>query len=423
MLCIDRAIMFCLSLLILVLPIARTITVRSIAIGAAFILLIARIIVSKKHGFVKTSLELPLAAFATAAIVSFFSSIDVGQSLKEFWREFITPVIVLCTVYLSIQNKKSALILCCTLLFGSLIFSLYSFFDFYRHDGTWLHMTYKAGGLRDPGGGEAAGLYHTLVIPFIFWGLFYTKERGYRFALIMLLILNAAALYITFTRASYLALAAEAFVALFLLLSQNRFGKRLAIALVILLLSAVLPVMLTFKGMNIPTINEFITMSPEEIVVKYAEEERTGAGHRLAMWKTALEKISEDPLHPHGYGRFLFGRVVRNEGNKDFIYSQVHNTFIGMAFELGLQGFLVFLWMILSFAFFFLKKLRQPFQDKDSLPRYFSAAMLTMMSGYWVNNFFGSFDAGDSKLLFMLLLGIGAALTHRLPLLGEENAS
>jgi len=38
-----------------------------------------------------------------------------------------------------------------------------------------------------------------------------------------------------------------------------------------------------------------------------------------------------------------------------------------------------------------------------------------MMAGYWVNNFFGSFDGDDSKLLFMMLLGIGMAVMHRLP--------
>ena len=52
---------------------------------------------------------------------------------------------------------------------------------------------------------------------------------------------------------------------------------------------------------------------------------------------------------------------------------------------------------------------------KEDMPQYFSASLITMMAGYWVNNFFGSFDGDDSKLLFMMLLGIGMAVMHKLP--------
>jgi O-antigen ligase len=129
------------------------------------------------------------------------------------------------------------------------------------------------------------------------------------------------------------------------------------------------------------------------------------------MWKVAIEKISQNPFYSHGYGRFLFGKTVRNENNRYFIYPQVHNTFIGITFELGIQGLIIFLWMIGTFFIVCWKYWRKA---KDNWIKYFSISLFTMMIGYWINNFFGSFDGDDTKLLFMLLLGIGMAVMHRL---------
>ncbi|MEK6615739.1 MAG: O-antigen ligase family protein, partial [Bacteroidota bacterium] len=164
---------------------------------------------------------------------------------------------------------------------------------------------------------------------------------------------------------------------------------------------------------KMPSLEEYFKMSPEEIQKKYSAD--VGAGYRLAMWKTALEEISENPFYPHGYGRFLFGKTLRNDKNKQFIYPQTHNTFIGVFFELGIQGFLIFLWMIGTFVYVCWKYWHT---TKDGIPCFLSASLLTMMAGYWINNFFGSFDGDDSKLLFMMLLGIGMAIMRRLP---KEN--
>lgn len=418
---LEQTVLFCLCVLVFVLPVAHTITVRSFAIGIAIAGLLARFYMSGYFRHIKTPFELPLLLFLIAIVASLPTSVDLHKSLKELWREFLTPVAVFYTVYYAIRNEKDVTTIMKVLFIGSLLFSLYSFMDFQMNDGSWTRSTYRAGGLRDPGGGAAAGLYHTTVMPFIFFGVLYAKDNKHRLALAALLIINTAALYITFTRASYLAFGVEAIVVLLLFISEKRFRKYLAPSAIIVFFSIILLAGLAFRGVSFPTASEFIRMSPEEIASKFAQEERTGTGHRLAMWKTALDKISEGPFKPHGYGRFLFGRTVRNENNKDFIYSQVHNTFIGMAFELGLQGLAVFLYMILSFAFLIFMVWKQNVKEKNSLRHCFAGAVLAMMAGYWVNNFFGSFDAGDSKLLFMILLSMGAALGYKLPQSGGSE--
>ncbi|MEK6651916.1 MAG: hypothetical protein AABY50_03200, partial [Nitrospirota bacterium] len=194
---IDNAIMLCLGILIFILPVAHTATIRSLALYIPIILLILRYSLTKNLIWRTTSFEWKFLAFFAVAAASLITSVDQRQSLKEIWGELITPIILFYTVYLSIRKERNAVLLLKILFLGSLVFSIYSFYDFQKHGGSWTGDAYRAGGLRDPGGGEVAGLYHTMVIPFLFWGLFYFKNRWQRIGLSALLIVNMAALHIT----------------------------------------------------------------------------------------------------------------------------------------------------------------------------------------------------------------------------------
>ena len=408
---IDNAIMLCLGILIFILPVAHTATIRSLALYIPIILLILRYSLTKNLIWRTTSFEWKFLAFFAVAAVSLITSVDPRQSLKEIWGELITPIILFYTAYLSIRKERNAVLLLKILFLGSLVFSIYSFYDFQKHGGSWIGDNYRAGGLRDPGGGEVAGLYHTMVIPFLFWGLSYFKNRWQRIGLSVLLIVNMAALHITFTRAAVVALWVQVVLIIALLLSEKRWIWSFLIAVFILTATLVYAERKMFRAdhaYKIPSFREYIKMTPEQIAGPSAK----AVEKRLAMWKTAIEKISENPFHAHGYSRFLFAKVVRNEKNEHFIYPQVHNTFIGIVFELGVQGLIIFLWMIGAFIWVCFKNWKK---SSDNLSRYLSAALLTMMCGYWVNNFFGSFDGDDSKLLFMLLLGMGMAVMNKLP--------
>lgn len=408
---IEFVVLSLLSILIFVLPIAHTATIRSFAMFTPMVLLILKYYITKDFKWVKTSFELPFIAFFIVAVISIFTSVDRHETLKEIWGELIVPILLFYTVYYAIKDKNEAFILVKVLFISSLIFSLYSFYDFYRHGGKFFTVVYKAGGLRDPGGGEVAALYHTMVIPFIFWALFYWKNNKEKIFLFILLIVNLLAFHITFVRAGMLALGFQAIFITGILLIERRWILSIFILIILIFGSYLYVDKKMFREMHyekIPSINEYLKMSPEEI----AGTNPSSMRQRLAMWKVAIEKISENPFYPHGYGRFLFGKSVRNENNKHFIYPQVHNSFLGVAFELGIQGLIVYLWMITVFFIICWKYWKKSINTDI---KYFSASLLTMMIGYWINNFFGSFDGDDSKLLFMILLGIGMAVMHRIP--------
>jgi O-antigen ligase len=411
---IDNTVLFCLSILIFVLPIAHTATIRSFALFTPAALLVFRYYLTKDFRWIKTSFELPFMAFFIAAAASLMTSVDSHESLKEIRGELLTSILLFYISYFAVKKNNDGILLTYVLFTGSLMFTIFSFHDLYSEGGSLFEAIYRAGGLRDPGGGEVAGLYHTMVIPFLFWGMFYFRKVSQRIALSVLFIINLIGLHITFTRAAYLALIIQIILAGILLLRKRRWITGSVILIVIFLTGFAYTENKLIRGQEnlrkMPSFEEYFKMSPEEIEKTYSAD--VGAGHRLAMWKTAIEEIAKNPFYPHGYSRFLFGKAVRTDKNKHFIYPQVHNTFIGITFELGVQGLVVFLWMIGAFAWVCW---RYWVAAKEDMPQYFSASLLTMMTGYWVNNFFGSFDGDDSKLLFMMLLGMGMAVMHKLP--------
>ncbi|MGC8796882.1 O-antigen ligase family protein [Thermodesulfovibrio sp. 3462-1] len=398
-----------LCVLIFVLPIAHTATIRSVAMFTPMLLLFGRYFIAKDFKWIKTSFELPFFAFFLMAIISIFTSVDRHETVKEIWGELIVPILLFYTTYYAIENKNHAFILLKALFIGSLVFSLYSFYDFYQHGGKFFTVVYKAGGLRDPGGGEVAALYHTMVIPFIFWALFYWENTKEKILLFFIFLINLVAFHITFVRAGMLALAFQTVFIIGILLREKKWILSIFLAIILIFtvhLYVEKKMLRELHNEKIPSIKDYIKMSPEEI----AGTNPSSMKQRLAMWKTAIEKIAENPFYPHGYGRFLFGKTVRNEKNKHFIYPQTHNTFIGITFELGIQGLVVFLWIIGKFFFVCCKYW---YKYKQSIVKYLSVSLITMMIGYWINNFFGSFDGDDSKLLFMMLLGIGMAIMHK----------
>ncbi|RNC68936.1 MAG: O-antigen ligase family protein [Desulfuromonadales bacterium] len=411
----GRLSLFSLCLLMFILPIAHTATLRAVGVVGVLLVLLYRVCIRRNIRWTRTGFEYPFLAFCLAALVSVPFSSNIRESLGEIKGEVFLAMFLFYGAYLLLDREEDVLLLVKVLFAGSLVFSLYSFYDFYRHDGSFFVHTYRAGGLRDPGGGECAALYHCMVIPFLFWGIFYCRQRWQSVGLFVLFLINLVGLHMTFTRAAYLALGVQFIVATVMLLVNRRWVA----GFLMLSFLVVGGVAYTQKQMfrelqteSMPSLEEYMYRTPVEI----AGPNPSSMKIRFAMWKTAIDEIAKNPFRPHGFGRFLFGAQVRTLQNNHFIYDQTHNTFLGMWFELGLLGFLAFMWMIGSFLHACWRFWRA---SADSLAHWFAAGLMTMMAGYWVNNFFASFDADDAKILFMLLLGMGMALMRRIPVRKE----
>lgn len=413
---IDRVILLFLGVLIFVLPIAHTVTIRALAFYIPLFLLMIKYYLTRDFKWISTSFEWPFLAFFIVVLASLPTALNFSGSLKEIRAEVVIPILYFYTAYYALRGERDGAILLKILLFGSLMFSIYSLYEFHVHKGTWLEATYRVSGVK--GAIEASGLYHVMVIPFLFWGLFYFRKSWQRLCLVGLLTANLLALHVTFTRAAYFALGMQAVCITGLLLIKRRWVLSISIIVIIGLIGTFYVEKKLFRELQtggIPSIEVYLQLKPKEI----AGLSSNPMTERLTMWRIAIDEIAKNPFYPHGFGRFSFSEAVHNESNRHLLtYPHVHNTFIGMAFELGMQGLIVFLWMIGTFFMLIFKKW---YKSTDSFSTFISASLLTMMFGYWVSNFFQNMDADDPKLLFMLLLGIGMAVLHRIPKEQEEQ--
>ena len=107
-----------------------------------------------------------------------------------------------------------------------------------------------------------------MVIPFLFWGLSYFKNRWQRIGLSFLLVVNMAALHITFTRAAVIALWVQVVMIIALLLSEKRWIWSFLIAIFILTATLVYAEKKMFRedhAYKIPSLREYLKIAPEQI--------------------------------------------------------------------------------------------------------------------------------------------------------------
>src|SRR4030067_1925034 len=80
---IDNIILFCLSVLIFVLPIAHTASIRAFCIIFAIIMWIGKMVIEKRLLYERTPLDIPNLAFLLLALISSLTAIDPKYSLSE----------------------------------------------------------------------------------------------------------------------------------------------------------------------------------------------------------------------------------------------------------------------------------------------------------------------------------------------------
>ncbi len=406
---IDRFMLFCLATYTFILPIGHIITVRETAYYLALALLLIRCYLNKDFKWVPTSFEWPFACFVLVSLASIPTSIDVHYSLRQFLSQVLIPIGAFYIVYYSIRYERDAVLLIGVIIFANLVFSIAAIREFVAHNGSLFQATYRVYGIKEAI--EANGLYQAMVTPFILFGFLYLKKKWQKAGMLLVLGINIFVLHVTFTRAAYVALGAELLVVSALFFSKKRWIHGLVIMILLLLAGSVCVKEKLFREaqtMEIPSLGQVMGYNRSEM----AGLATTSTGQRLVLWKITADEIAEHPFRPEGLGRFNFHKIILQKHYDTFInYDHTHNTFLSMALELGVQGFIVFMWMIITFMTSVWKGWKR---SAEGLPEYLSASLFVMMTGYWVNNFFENHDVDDIKLLFMVMLAVGMAVLSRL---------
>jgi O-antigen ligase/Flp pilus assembly protein TadD len=247
-------------------------------------------------------------------------------------------------------------------------------------------------------------------------GLILSKEKVFnRFFLLLILVIMSTALFLTFTRGSYLAIALSIPVILFLYYrsssndTNKQYYKKIILyflLLVIIALAAIyVPHPLNKKNTPLGKLRNRVTI----------ESLTSGSSilRRVATWKFTWMMVEDYPLLGSGLGTYNYhtlkyqAEFFAKDNNRD-IYphgraAQAHNEYLQLWSELGIIGLLVFLWIVVSYYHYILKYL-QLMKNKEKAITIGLAAGVTAVL---VDAIFGfPLQLAASLSLFWMFLGL-----------------
>lgn len=238
-------------------------------------------------------------------------------------------------------------------------------------------------------------------------------RRIYSFAGILLLSLPVNYIYFARTRAAWAALIVASLFFLFGIIRSDVLRKRFFAGWGILKTTAKVLAVLFIAMVGIPLLvknfkKEAVTTST--FVPRNALSSKT-LSIRKTMWKNSLPMIKASPLIGHGMGNFkIFYPLFHKTVVEDLNFSEkrqpqnVHNDFIQKFVELGLIGFISFVFIFISFYYMVYKVLK-----KSSSPESGLMALLIGTGGtvyVIVANFSFPMECATITFFFFTLYGV-----------------
>lgn len=171
-----------------------------------------------------------------------------------------------------------------------------------------------------------------------------------------------------------------------------------------------------------PYLREEVVGRAETIYAPKNKADESGSG-RTEIWKAAGRTAAENPLLGIGFGAFgtISQELILTTPGVDLEsvqdrqvgdYYVAHNTYIGLAADLGLTGLLLYLGLMISTA----QHLRRTAARAAALGRPFvgrvAHALLLGLASWAVTSFFLS---GETSRMFWIVVGLSLALPKLLP--------
>jgi O-antigen ligase len=274
------------------------------------------------------------------------------------------------------------------LLLGNILMVGYGIFDFFRDGGQIFNRDIRATSLHS--GLGTFSTYLVTIIPYVFAAIFFLREKSHRFSILILLSLNLFALLLTYSLGSWLAIIVLAIVAGWFFAPRKVFIPFLLLFGLLIFLGA--PQKVSYYYDRFTASN----LSPDFF------------NTRWILAKFSMEKIKETPLQMNGFGRRTFAKKFQDfvEKYKGALMWHAHNTFLNVAIQTGLQGLLIFCFLLYRMLKYFLER-----GKSGGLPitRYYSLATFLMIITFFVRNLSDDFFIDDSALLFWLIIGAAMA--------------
>ena len=396
---LQLLILACLVLLAFGLPISKITSSRDWGILGGFGFWLIYMGVTGKWSWTRTALDLPLALFFAAGLVSLATAIDPGYTLHELRGEMLKGIMTYYLAVNTVRTEKRGRVLGWALVAGIFFMDAYGLVHFLIDSGSFLTATVRENSLHR--GCQEFSTYLVQTAPFLIIGWMWSDRRRLKIVLGALFILHVVAVYITFSRMAILALALE--VTLFLIIIGIPWKAVAAGGIAVLVaLSIVMP-----RPVFLLDNDKVSGLDVGRVTI-------TGLkGSRIELWKKALGYVAESPFAGFGFGRQAYSIYFPELKKKHKNLWHAHNTLINLTLEMGVQGLVFFLFILYRI----LRSLwpgadRSPPWLKGGVAPAFTASVWVMTIGYFFRNMTDDIYNNDAALLFWLL--VGAAFSFKI---------
>jgi O-antigen ligase len=384
---VQGGLSIALMLFLFSLPLAFITAVREIALGLAVFFQVM-IMVLNRQGFPgKTPLDWPLWAWLGVALLSLIWAVNPVYSFNEIKGEIFKGLVTYYLIFYSLNQEDRLKQIYLTLVLSNLLMVFYNLQDFYSQGGSLFAFTIRARSLHS--GYGSFGTYLITVFPFLLIGSFSPPLKKFRWVLWGLILLNLFCIYITFGRAMWLAVALEVAV-LGIIFKWKRIALIMVLGLLVFFLF--IPRTVWFHGEKL--------QSTEEI----SSQSIGGTGGDLVdIWKLSFTFLQERPFQGIGFGRNSFSEAFTDfRASHQPLLWHAHNTFLNIFFQTGIQGLMIFLWLVICILYYLFQRSKEGI---NSWPDMMALATGTMVIGFFMRNLFDDFYVDDSALLFWFLVG------------------
>ena len=248
----------------------------------------------------------------------------------------------------------------------------------------------------------------TMFLPFNLWLYSEAPTRGSKRYLLLSTIVFLLAIYLSYTRACYVAVCIEIIVYVCLKMRGMKLAIPLAFAIIVGFIGFVLHE------------NQYLQYTPSTSTVMHDEfsdhvsstfeGKDVSSMERIYRWVAGGHMIADKPwlgFGPNGfvpnyreYTVFIFETWVSDNTEQ----STVHNYYMLQAIELGIPGLLLFLTIIILF---FLEIERIYSKENENRKGLFSLVLGVSMSSIVINNMFGDLIETDKiGFFFFVLIGL-----------------
>ncbi|CCU81050.1 hypothetical protein HSACCH_02543 [Halanaerobium saccharolyticum subsp. saccharolyticum DSM 6643] len=268
---------------------------------------------------------IPMSIFTLSIFISGLNNWNNEILSNKFMFSFLFFFIFIN----EIKNKKEVKIIISLLMASSIIASIYGLYQYYFLD----YARIKAFSFSLTFGNLIAVMVTTMII-YIFWSDLNKRTKIILFLINFIFVLN---LIFSKSRGAWLAFIVGIFV-LGLIKSRK---------LIVLFL-----VFLTILFLVMPP--QYTNRFKSSFDISYDFEENSSNAYRIAMWKTAIDIIKDNPVIGLGYDNYRtpLSDKYKVDEIKPKGYIHVHNTFLQFGSEIGLFGLFSFLYLM----YFTLKK-------------------------------------------------------------------